>query len=51
MGFGRAMGLDEPVIPVLPNSDYCTGVAGACSVIQALLSKLNKADRISSTRR
>jgi len=33
------MGLDEPVIPVLPNSDYCTGVAGACSVIQALLSQ------------
>lgn len=26
--FGRAMGLDEPVTPILPNSDYCTGVSG-----------------------
>lgn len=36
-GFGRAMGNDEPVIPVFPNSDYCTGVAGACAVLEALM--------------
>ncbi|KAH8812475.1 alpha-methylacyl-CoA racemase [Xylogone sp. PMI_703] len=37
MGFGRAMGNDEPVTPALPNSDYCTGIAGACGVLQALM--------------
>lgn len=37
MGFGRAMGNDEAVTPVLPNSDYCTGVAGCCAVLQALV--------------
>ncbi|USP79182.1 CoA-transferase family iii [Curvularia clavata] len=35
--FGRAMGHDEPVTPVFPNSDYCTGIAGAISVLSALL--------------
>jgi len=25
MEFGRAMGLDEPVTPVFPNSDYWYG--------------------------
>lgn len=37
MGFGRAMGNDEPVTPVLPNSDYCTGIAGCCAVLEALV--------------
>lgn len=37
MGFGRAMGNNEPVTPVLPNSDYCTGIAGSCAVLQALV--------------
>ncbi|EXJ66289.1 uncharacterized protein A1O5_10441 [Cladophialophora psammophila CBS 110553] len=37
MGFGRAMGNDEPVTPVFPNSDYCTGIAGTCGILQALL--------------
>jgi hypothetical protein len=37
MGFGRAMGNDEAVTPVLPNSDYCTGIAGACATLQALM--------------
>jgi crotonobetainyl-CoA:carnitine CoA-transferase CaiB-like acyl-CoA transferase len=41
-GFGRAMGNDEPVVPVLPNSDYCTGVSGACGVLQGLLSRAEK---------
>ncbi len=35
MGFGRAMGNEEAVTPVLPNPDYCTGVAGCCAVLQA----------------
>ncbi|RFU25914.1 hypothetical protein B7463_g10423, partial [Scytalidium lignicola] len=37
MSYGRAMGNDEPVTPVLPNSDYCTGLAGACGGLQALM--------------
>ncbi|RMJ14268.1 hypothetical protein CDV36_006094 [Fusarium kuroshium] len=35
--FGRAMGNDEPVTPVFPNSDYCTGVAGICGILSALI--------------
>lgn len=41
-GFGRAMGNDEPVIPVFPNSDYCTGVAGACAVLETLMRKADE---------
>lgn len=37
MGYGRAMGNDEAVIPVFPNSDYCTGIAGTCGVLEALM--------------
>lgn len=37
MEFGRAMGLNEAVTPVFPNSDYCTGVCGTAGVIDALL--------------
>ncbi|KIM36718.1 hypothetical protein M413DRAFT_77989 [Hebeloma cylindrosporum] len=40
--FGRAMGNDEPVTPIFPNSDYCTGVAGATGVLQALLERAEK---------
>ncbi|CRG89149.1 Secretory phospholipase A2 receptor [Talaromyces islandicus] len=36
-GFGRAMGNDEPVTPIFPNSDFCTGVSGICSVLDALV--------------
>jgi crotonobetainyl-CoA:carnitine CoA-transferase CaiB-like acyl-CoA transferase len=36
-GFARAMGHDEAVIPVFPNSDYCTGIAGSCAVLQAII--------------
>ncbi|KAH8807499.1 alpha-methylacyl-CoA racemase [Xylogone sp. PMI_703] len=39
MGYGRAMGNDEPATPVFPNSDYCTGIAGSCAVLQALIQK------------
>ena len=39
MGFGQAMGNNEAVTPVLPNSDYCTGIAGTCAVLQALMSQ------------
>jgi hypothetical protein len=37
MEFGRAIGNDEPVTPVFPNSDYCTGVAGASGILAALI--------------
>ncbi|KAE8373504.1 CoA-transferase family III [Aspergillus bertholletiae] len=40
MAFGRAMGLDEAVTPVFPNSDYCTGVCGTVGVIDALLQRV-----------
>ena len=42
MGFGRAMGVEEAVTPVLPNSDYCTGIAGACGVLEALMLRAEK---------
>lgn len=42
MGFGRAMGNEEAVTPVLPNSDYCTGIAGACGVLEALMLRAEK---------
>ncbi|TLD14458.1 hypothetical protein PspLS_11222 [Pyricularia sp. CBS 133598] len=35
--FGRALGRDEPVTPIFPNSDYSTGVAGFAGVLTALL--------------
>jgi crotonobetainyl-CoA:carnitine CoA-transferase CaiB-like acyl-CoA transferase len=35
--FGRAMGNDEPVTPVFPNSDFCTGTSGVIAVLNALL--------------
>ncbi|KAL6169747.1 hypothetical protein ACJQWK_04747 [Exserohilum turcicum] len=37
MGFGRAMGLDEAVTPVFPNSDFCTGILGCVCVLHALI--------------
>lgn len=42
MEFGRAMGNDEAVTPVFPNSDYCTGVAGSSGIITALLERAEK---------
>lgn len=39
MEFGRAMGNDEPVTPVFPNSDYCTGVSGVVAILNALLQR------------
>ncbi|KAF8242556.1 CoA-transferase family III [Wilcoxina mikolae CBS 423.85] len=41
-GFGRAMGNDEPVTPVFPNSDYCTGTAGSTGILQALIERAEK---------
>ncbi|KAF2637417.1 CoA-transferase family III [Massarina eburnea CBS 473.64] len=35
--FGRAMGNDEPVTPIIPNSDFCTGTAGVIAVLNAIL--------------
>ncbi len=40
--FGRAMGNEEPVTPVFPNSDYCTGVVGVCGALDALLQRAVK---------
>ncbi|KAF3765648.1 hypothetical protein M406DRAFT_37529 [Cryphonectria parasitica EP155] len=40
--FGRAMGNDEPVTPVFPNSDYCTGVAGLTGILTALIQRAEK---------
>lgn len=37
ISYGRAMGLDEPVTPIFPNSDYCTGLSGICGTLIALL--------------
>jgi hypothetical protein len=37
MEFGRAMGNDEPVTPVFPNSDFCTGTAGVIAVLNAII--------------
>jgi len=39
MEFGRAMGNDEAVTPVFPNSDYCTGVAGVSGILTALIQR------------
>ncbi|KAK3389864.1 CoA-transferase family III domain-containing protein [Podospora didyma] len=35
--YGRALGNDEPVTPVFPNSDFCTGVIGITGVMTALI--------------
>jgi hypothetical protein len=37
MEFGKAMGNDEPVTPVFPNSDFCTGTSGVIAVLNAIL--------------
>ncbi|OZJ06122.1 hypothetical protein BZG36_01055 [Bifiguratus adelaidae] len=37
--FSQAVGVDEPITPVFPNSDYCTGISGAIAVIQALMNR------------
>ncbi|KAA8573518.1 hypothetical protein EYC84_005103 [Monilinia fructicola] len=39
MEFGRAMGNDEPVTPILPNSDYCAGASGIIGILQALMQR------------
>ncbi|KAH7153188.1 CAIB/BAIF family protein [Dactylonectria macrodidyma] len=41
---GKFMGLDEPVVPLLPNSDYQTGLVGTAAILQALLER-TKGDR------
>jgi crotonobetainyl-CoA:carnitine CoA-transferase CaiB-like acyl-CoA transferase len=40
--FGRAMGNEEAVTPVFPNSDYCTGIAGASGILDALMQRAEK---------
>ncbi|KAH6685068.1 CoA-transferase family III domain-containing protein [Plectosphaerella plurivora] len=36
---GRFLGLEEPVVPLLPNSDYQVGLVGAAAVLDALLQR------------
>jgi hypothetical protein len=36
---GKFLGLSEPVVPLLPNSDYQTGLVGAIAVMQALMQR------------
>ncbi|KAG8412238.1 hypothetical protein J3458_014427 [Metarhizium acridum] len=36
---GKFMGLNEPVVPLLPNSDYQTGLVGAIAVRQTLFQR------------
>ncbi|KAH0842473.1 hypothetical protein AYO21_10776 [Fonsecaea monophora] len=42
MGYGRAMGHDEAVTPVFPNSDYCTGIIGTCGALHALMERASQ---------
>ncbi|KAI8716390.1 hypothetical protein NCS52_00932600 [Fusarium sp. LHS14.1] len=35
--FAEAMGHGDPVTPLFPHSDYCTGIAGSCAVLLAIL--------------
>ncbi|EPS44104.1 hypothetical protein H072_1929 [Dactylellina haptotyla CBS 200.50] len=42
LAYGQAMGNNEAVTPVFPNSDYCTGVCGSTAVLQALLERGEK---------
>lgn len=39
MEFGKAMGHNEPVTPVFPNSDFCTGTSGVIAVLNAILQR------------
>ncbi|TQN66478.1 Succinate--hydroxymethylglutarate CoA-transferase [Colletotrichum shisoi] len=36
---GKFLGLNEAVVPLLPNSDYQTGLVGAAAAVQALLAR------------
>jgi len=36
---GRFLGLDEPVVPLIPNSDYQTGIIGLIGIMSALLQR------------
>ncbi|KAI9932539.1 hypothetical protein ASPWEDRAFT_100847 [Aspergillus wentii DTO 134E9] len=40
--YGRAMGVDEAVTPVFPNSDFCTGVIGVCGILDAIIARGEK---------
>ncbi|KAK7427507.1 hypothetical protein QQZ08_005949 [Neonectria magnoliae] len=41
---GKFMGLDEPVVPLLPNSDYQTGLVGVAAIMQALLQRTKSSE-------
>lgn len=40
--FGRALGLDEPVVPIFPNSDFGAGGSGIVGVMHALYLRATK---------
>jgi crotonobetainyl-CoA:carnitine CoA-transferase CaiB-like acyl-CoA transferase len=42
MEFGRAMGNNEPVTPVFPNSDYYTGIIRVIAAVDALMRRAQK---------
>ncbi|KAL4778859.1 CoA-transferase family III domain-containing protein [Aspergillus varians] len=39
---GKFLGLDEPVVPLLPNSDYQMGLVGAAAILHALLTRAHE---------
>jgi hypothetical protein len=39
VGYGKALGSDEPVTALIPNSDYSTGVAGVAATLSALIQR------------
>lgn len=39
LAYGKAMGHEAAVTPIFPNSDYCTGIIGSCSVLHALINR------------
>ncbi|KAF4437161.1 CAIB/BAIF family enzyme [Fusarium austroafricanum] len=41
-GMGEFLGLDEPVVPLLPNSDYQTGLAGLIGILSAIHQRSKK---------
>ncbi|OJJ66153.1 hypothetical protein ASPBRDRAFT_666513 [Aspergillus brasiliensis CBS 101740] len=40
--YAQAMGHDEAVTPVFPNSDYCTGTIGSAAVLETLVQRSQK---------
>ncbi|KAK7204241.1 CAIB/BAIF family enzyme [Myxozyma melibiosi] len=41
---GRFLGLNEPVVPLLPNSDYQVGIIGLIGILHALYNRTNSGE-------